>query len=90
MFAFPIRILARLLLRIDPVRDSSIADDLDGVRLAGSDALVHAILRSDIASRALREWDNLLDDAMRAGLWTTDLYAHVADGLTACGKRITI
>jgi hypothetical protein len=80
---FPMRLLARLLLRIDPVRDSSIADDLDAVRVAGSDALVHGILRSDIAAAALREWDDKLDDAARAGVLTIDLYAHVADGLSA-------
>lgn len=83
LFVFPLRVLARLLLRVDPVHDNSIADDLDAVRIAGSDALVHAILRSDIAAAAVRAWDDRLDNAVRAGLWTTDLYAHVNDGLTA-------
>ena len=80
---FPTRVVGRLLLRLDPVRDDALADDLEAVRVAGSDPLVHAILRSDVAAAALRTLDDSLDRAADAGLWTTDLFAHLADALTA-------
>jgi hypothetical protein len=80
---FPVRRAGRLLLRLDPVREDALADDLDAVRVAGSDALVHGILRSDFAAAGLREADEALDTAARAGIWTSDIYAHLADGLTA-------
>jgi hypothetical protein len=80
---YPVRIAGRLLLRLDPVREDALADDLDAVRVAGSDALVHAVLRSDFAAAGLGEADDLLDAAARAGLWTADLYAHMPDGLAA-------
>ena len=79
----PIRLVARLLLRIDPVRDDTRSDDLAAVRIAGSDALVHAILRADFAAAALREADSAIGLAAAAGLWTNDLYEHVADGSRA-------
>lgn len=79
----PIRLIARLLLRIDPVRDDSRSDDLAAVRVAGSDALVHAILRADFAAAALREVDVSLGRAAVTGVWTADLYEHVADGSRA-------
>jgi hypothetical protein len=76
---FPVRGLARLLLRIDPAGDSTLVDDLAAVRIAGSDALVHAILRSDFAGAALTRADELLGHAADDGVWTADYYEHVAD-----------
>lgn len=80
---FPIRLVARLLLRIDPARDDSRSDDLAAVRIAGSDALVFAVLRADFAAATLREADELLGRAAAAGLWTADLYDHLSDGTRA-------
>jgi hypothetical protein len=77
----PIRVAGRLLLRIDPARDDSRSDDLAAVRVAGSDALVLAVLRSDFAAAALREADELLASAAADGVWTDDLYDHLADGV---------
>lgn len=77
----PIRFLGRLLLRIDPAHDDSRSDDLAAVRVAGSDALVFAILRSDFAAAAQREADGLLAKAAEDGIWTSDLYDHLPDGL---------
>lgn len=77
----PIRFVGRLLLRVDPVRDDSRSDDLAAVRVAGSDALVLAILRSDFAAAALREADELLAGAADDGIWTADLYDHLPDGI---------
>jgi hypothetical protein len=83
MFLSPIRLIARLLLRFDPAVHDSRSDDLSAVRVAGSDALVIAILRSDLAAAALREMDEILLRASVAGIWTSDLYEHVADGIRA-------
>jgi hypothetical protein len=77
---FPVRMLARLLLRVDPVRDDALADDLAAVKIAGSDAVVHAVLRSDFAAAALVRADELLGRAGERGLWTTDYYEHQPDG----------
>jgi hypothetical protein len=79
----PVRLLARLLLRVDPVRDDSRSDDLAAVRIAGSDAVVHAILRADFAAATLREADRAIGQAAANGLWTEDLYEHVPDGSRA-------
>jgi hypothetical protein len=79
----PVRLVARLLLRIDPLRDDSRSDDLAAVRVAGSDALVHGVLRSDFAAAALRAIDEALHQAADSGLWTADLYDHLADGARA-------
>jgi len=51
----PIRLAGRLLLRIDPMHNDVRSDDLAAVRIAGSDALVHAVLRSDFVAASLRE-----------------------------------
>lgn len=79
----PIRAASRLLLRIDPVRDDSRSDDLAAVRIAGSDALVHGILRADLAAAALREVDADLGQSAAGGLWTSDVYEHLADATRA-------
>ncbi|HJZ89465.1 MAG TPA: hypothetical protein VKE40_01245, partial [Gemmataceae bacterium] len=47
---FPLRILGRLFLWLDESRQAAFADDLVAVRVAGSDAMVHAILRSDFTA----------------------------------------
>jgi hypothetical protein len=72
--------LARLLLRIDPAGDSTLVDDLAAVRIAGSDALVHAILRSDFATAALARADELLGQAAGDGVWSADFFEHFPDG----------
>ena len=78
----PIRFVARILLRVGTPRDQAFADDLAAVRIAGSDALVHAVLRSDFAGATLRELDEALLLAARDGVYTRDLFAHVGDGAT--------
>jgi hypothetical protein len=77
----PIRFLGRLLLRVDPAHNDSRSDDLAAVRVAGSDAIVLSILRSDFAAAALREADGLLAKAAEDGTWTADLYDHLPDGI---------
>lgn len=77
----PIRLVGRLLLRTDPARDDSRTDDLAAVRIAGSDALVLAVLRSDFAAAALRAADELLAGAAEDGVRSADLYEHLADGV---------
>jgi hypothetical protein len=80
---FPVRLFGRLCLLIDREADAALADDLVAVRIAGSDALVHAVLRADFAGTTLREIDAALTEAAEFGIVTTDLYAHVADAAAA-------
>jgi hypothetical protein len=78
----PVSFVGRILLRVGTPRDQDFADDLASVRIAGSDALVHAVLRSDFAGATLRELDEALLLAARDGVYTRDLFAHVGDGAT--------
>src|SRR5262245_52516068 len=55
-----LRVLGRVLLWLDSSRDCVFADDAVAVRVAGSDALVHAILRADFAAAALQEYVDAL------------------------------
>jgi hypothetical protein len=80
--AWPMRAAGSLLLRLEAGREEALADDLLAVRVAGSDALVHAILRADFAGAALRELDEALSLAARDGLFTWDYYAHSGDAGT--------
>lgn len=81
--AYPLRLLGRVLLWIDRTPDVFLADDLVAVRVAGSDALVHAVLRADFAGLTLREIDTVLGEAAELGIVTADLYAHMGDAATA-------
>jgi hypothetical protein len=78
----PLRILGRFFLWLDASRQGTFADDQVAVRVAGSDAVVHAILRSDFAAAALREYADALRLAADDGAFTRDLYAHVPDAAT--------
>jgi len=71
-----------MLLRVDDERELCGAADLVAVRMAGSDALVHAVLRADFAGATLRELDEALSLAGRDGVFTRDLYAHAGDAAT--------
>jgi hypothetical protein len=82
VLTFPWRGLGSLILQLDPVGGDAFADDLAAVRVAGSDALVHAVLRADLAAAALREVDDALALAARDRVFSADLYAHYADGVT--------
>jgi hypothetical protein len=78
----PVRVIGRLLLRLGRGKTDAFANDLEAVRVAGSDALVHAILRADFAGATLREIDEALVLAVKEGVFTRDLFAHVADAAT--------
>lgn len=80
---WPVRLFGRLMLRTDPGRQDARADDLAAVRLAGSDALVFAILRADVAAASLVMIDQRLARAGDAGVWTSDLYDHGPDAIRA-------
>jgi hypothetical protein len=82
VLAYPLRIAASVLLGVDDERAQCFADDLVAVRVAGSDALVHAVLRTDFAGAALRELDEALSLAARDGVFTRDVYAHADDAAT--------
>ena len=84
--AFPLRVAGRALLRNGTVDSDSLLDDLAAVRITGSDALVHAILRADFAAAALEHADRRLERAARNGIYTSDLYAHITEGVTALRK----
>jgi hypothetical protein len=81
--SYPLRLFGRLALYVEREADAALADDLVAVRIAGSDALVHAILRADFAGTTLREIDAALTEAAEFGIVTIDLYAHVADAAAA-------
>lgn len=80
---WPVRFIGRLMLRIDRFHDDARADDLAAVRLAGSDALVLAILRADVAAASLAVIDQRLARAAGDGVWTSDLYDHGPDAVRA-------
>ncbi|HKA08429.1 MAG TPA: hypothetical protein VKD71_14315, partial [Gemmataceae bacterium] len=75
----PLRAIGRVLLHAGIDKEDALLDDLAAVRVAGSDALVHAVLRADFAGATLREIDESLMLAARQGVFTQDLYALVAD-----------
>jgi hypothetical protein len=81
--AFPLRFVGRALLRSGTIESDSLLDDLAAVRITGSDALVHAVLRSDFAAAALEFADRRLERAGRDGIYTSDHYAHIAEGVMA-------
>ena len=78
----PFRVVGRVVLRLGRGKYDAFANDLGAVGVAGSDALVHAILRADFAGATLREIDEALILAVKEGVFTRDLYAHVADAAT--------
>ena len=79
VLSYPLRLIGRVCLLVDGDADAALADDLIAVRVAGSDALVHAVLRADFAGTTLRELDGDLTEAAEFGIVTTDIYAHVGD-----------
>jgi hypothetical protein len=78
----PVRALGRVLLRLAAHPPDALADDLVAVRICGSDALVHAILRADFAGATLDELDRMLTEAARDGFYTSDAFAHSPDAAT--------
>ncbi len=79
--SLPWRLIGRLMLWLDSGGERTFADDLVAVRVAGSDATVHAILRGDFAGQTLRAIDDQLTLAAQDGVFTRDLYEHVSDGV---------
>lgn len=80
---WPLRPVARVLHRLGVNPPDALADDLAAVRLGGSDAMVHAVLRADFAGATLKELDDALERAAARGVFARDLYAHTADAVTA-------
>jgi hypothetical protein len=79
----PLRLIGRALLRTGASGADALIDDLAAVRITGSDALVHAVLRTDFAAGALERIDRSFHEAARDGIFTRDLYAHFQDAATA-------
>jgi hypothetical protein len=76
----PFRLLGRAILKLEDGAEWELANDLAAVRVCGSDALVHAILRADFAAAALQKIDEVLFKIAADGVITRDLYDHIADG----------
>lgn len=83
MAVWPLRVSGRAILHTGRIHTDSLIDDLVAVRITGSDALVHGVLRADFACAALQHLDRDLDRAASDGVFTTDLYAHVQSATTA-------
>lgn len=79
----PMRLFGRIVLRTGTVDEDALVDDLVAVRITGSDALVHAVLRADFAAAGLEHLDRNLERASREGVFTRDLYAHSHESTTA-------
>src|SRR5262245_12555926 len=79
----PIRLAGRALLPSGTIDADSLLDDLAAVRITGSDALVHAVLRADFAAAALEHADRHLNRGAKDGIYTQDTHAHIAEAVTA-------
>ena len=80
---YPQRAIGRILFRLAKRNEDALSDDLAAVCLAGSDSLVHAVLRADFAGATLHQADEFLKREARCGIFTVDLYAHSLDASTA-------
>ncbi len=79
---WPLRFVGRALLRTRTNDADALIDDLAAVRITGSDALVHAVMRADFACAALKQLDDNLMRAAHRGVFSRDLYAQIPDAVT--------